>query len=215
MRQVLWVVSQITALALFLSVCFGFALADLRYGEKVVTVVTDQKVALRAQPEMRPETIVAQVAGGTQLRLLEKAADWFKVGLPDGESAWLAAVYGREDVARDLLKVKVAVARIREQLGLDSAVVSRAEKGTFLHPIEIKDGWVKVRLPDDSGGWIRGDLVEVQRVSRDGTPEESSTQTLMLLASVGTGVSAISFVLVLTTVFRRSQRNSRSSQYYA
>jgi len=214
MRQVLWVISHITALALFLFVSSGFGFADLRYGEKVVTVVTTQKVNLWASPEKRPETIMAQVTGGTQLRLLETAADWFKVGLPNGEIAWLSAVYGREDVARDLVKVKVAVARIREQLGLDSAVVSKAEKGTFLHPLEVKDGWVKVRLPDDSGGWIRGDLVEVQRVSRDDVPGERSTQTLILLASVGTGVSAISFVLVLTTVFRKSQRNSKS-EYYA
>lgn len=213
MRQVLRIVSQFTVIALFLIVCADFALANLRYGEKVVTVVSSQKVNLRALPEKRPDTVMAQVAGGTQLRLLEQAADWFKVGLPDGKTAWLAAGYGREDLARDLVRVKVSVARIREKLGVDSSIVSKVESGTFLHPIKVEDGWVNVRLPDDQSGWIRGDLVEVMRVARGGLSEESSTHTLILLASVGTGVSAISFVLVLTTVFRQKQR-AQTSGYY-
>jgi len=214
MRHVLRVVSQVTPIlltSLFVSV--DFALANLRYGEKVVTVVAAERVNLRALPESRPETILSQVAAGAQLRLLDRAADWFKVGLPDGQTAWLSAIYGREDVARDLVRVKVPAARIRESNGVDSPIVSKVEEGTFLHPLEVEEGWVKVRLPDDMAGWIRGDLVSVCRVSRDEASEESSTHTLLLLASVGSGVSALSFVIVLTTVFRRKQRNASAGYY--
>jgi uncharacterized protein YgiM (DUF1202 family) len=197
-----------------ITVCAGQA--TLRYGEKVVTVVAAEKVNVRAQPELRPDTVIGQVAGGTQLRLLETAKDWFKVSLPDGEIGWLFANYGREDVARDLVEVKVAIARVRAAIGQGSQVITKVQQGIRLHPLAVEDSWVKVRLPDDQEGWIRGDLVSVNRVSRgeEESLEESSTQTLLLLASVGSGVSAFSFVLVLTTVFRRRrQAAARADQY--
>ena len=209
-------VSQVTAVVLFLMVVVCAAQATLRYGEKVVTVVAAERVNVRARPELNPGTIIGQVAGGTQLRLLEKAKNWFKVSLPDGEIGWLFANYGREDVARDLVEVKVAIARIREAIGQSSRVVTKVQQGMRLHPLAVENKWVKVRLPDDQEGWIRGDLVTVSRVSREEEQslEESSTQTLLLLASVGSGVSAFSFVLVLTTVFkRRREAAARADQY--
>jgi len=188
-------------------------LADLRYGENVVTVVAAEKVDLKASPEFSSETVVSGVPGGMQLQLVHKGAGWFKVRLPDGITGWLSAEYGREDVARDLVRVNVPVARIREGHGVDSSMVSKVSEGMFLHPLEVEDGWVKVRLPDDQLGWIRGDLVDVCRVSREEVPEEASTHTLLLLASVGSGVSALSFVIVLTTVFRRRQRTAQAGYY--
>jgi SH3-like domain-containing protein len=191
--------------------------AGLRYGEKVVTIITAQKVNLRTDPEMTPETILTQVAGGSQLRLLSKMQDWFRVSLPDGKDAWLSAVYGREDVARDLVRVKVPVARVRADRSTDSAMVTRLQEGIFLRPLEIIENWVRVKLPDDSEGWIRGDLLEVRRVSREDTLEDSSTHTLLILASVGSGVSAFSFVLVMTIMMRRKQQaasyGTRSHSY--
>ena len=185
-------------------------MADLRYGEKVVTIVADEKVNLRSLPELKPVTVLTQVAGGTQLRLLETREDWFKVGLPDGKEAWLSAVYGREDVARDLVRIKVPIARVRVERGTDSEMLTRLEEGTLLRPLEIVENWVKVRLPNDAEGWIRGDLLEVKRVDRSGSLEleDSSTHTLLLLASVGSGVSAFSFVLVMTIVMRRKNQQS-------
>jgi hypothetical protein len=87
-------------------------------------------------------------------------------------------------------------------------VLTRLEEGILLRPLEIIDNWVKVRLPDDGEGWIRGDLLEVKRVSRGDSLEESSTHTLLLLASVGSGVSAFSFVLVMTIVMRRRNQST-------
>ena len=214
MRQVLRVAGHVGTVVLFLLVWVGSASAALRYGERVVTIVAAQKVNLRAMPEMSPETVIAQVSGGAQLRLVETAKDWFKVCLPDGEIAWLSAALGREDVARDLVQVKVSMARVRENIGVKNPVVSKAPQGTFLRPLEVKDKWVRVRLPDDQEGWIRGDLLGVHRVAReDETLEESSTHTLLLLASVGSGVSALSFMLVMTSVFRRKRRQARASYY--
>jgi uncharacterized protein YgiM (DUF1202 family) len=137
---------------------------QLHEGEEVVTVTNTSKVRLRSAPEIRPDTVLTRVAGGTQLKYLGTEGEWFKVGLPNNVEGWLHSRYGRLDSARDLLEVSVSVARIREGPDQNAPVLSRAIQGLMLEIVEKKGSWYKVRLPLGEEGWVQESLVTLDEV---------------------------------------------------
>ncbi len=151
------------------------ARAQLYEGEKVVTVTNASWVRLRSTPEIRSDTVLTRVLGGTQLRYRGTQGEWFQVELPNGDEGWLHRSYGRLDSAHDQLKVSASIARIRETPDAESPVVARAIQGLMLEILQEEPPWYKVRLPLGGEGWVREDMVTVHAVEPQSPPDQMTS----------------------------------------
>jgi uncharacterized protein YgiM (DUF1202 family) len=59
----------------------------------------------------------------------------------------------------DLAVVAVDAANVRSGPAIASSVINQVKYGTELRIIDMSDGWLEVRLPDQSAGWVAADWV--------------------------------------------------------
>jgi len=146
---------------LTLTLFLGAAEAQLRHGDRAVTVVNTPEVNVRSEPRVGTGTLMAKIRRGTQMKLLSKRGVWYQVLLPDGREAFVHANYAEEGIARDLLEVRASSGRVRERptAARGSDVIQAVKRGDMLSLVREQNGWYLSILPSGKRGWIRGDLV--------------------------------------------------------
>ncbi len=149
----------------------GSAFAQLRHGDKVVTVVGAKQVRVRTAPEIREDTFIKWVPRGTQMKLLGKQGNWYQVILSDGREAWVSSTYAEADVARDLLEVRPSRANVRKSATTSSAKIGAVAQGDMLRLVRERSNWYLAILPDGRQGWIREDMVVRRPVDPSAEPE--------------------------------------------
>ncbi len=170
----LWVLS---------SACWG----QLKHGDRIVTVVKTDAVNVRSSPDLFPDdplrNLLGRIPRGTQMKQIGKQGPWYRVVLPDGRDAWVYHQYAEEGIARDLLEVRIARARVRRSpsTGSASRVIATVETGDLLSLVRKQGKWFLAVLPDGRRrGWIRQDMVLRRPVdlSRGSlAPEEAAAET--------------------------------------
>ena len=170
----LWVLS---------SACWG----QLKHGDRIVTVVKTDAVNVRSSPDLFPNdpsrNLLGRIPRGTQMKRIGKQGPWYRVVLPDGRHAWVHDRYAKEGIARDLLEVRVAQAKVRQtpSTGSGSRVIARVETGDLLSLVRKRGDWFLAVLPDGRRrGWIRRDMVlrrPVDLPRESPAPERAAAET--------------------------------------
>ena len=137
----------------------GNAWGQLSHGDRAVTVVNAPRVRARSAPNLAPDTFIAWISRGTQMKLLGKRGTWYRVILPDGREAFVHSNYAEESTARDLLEVKVGAANVRKSSTRASAKIGSVKRGDMLLLDRERNEWYLAVLPDGRRGWIHKNLV--------------------------------------------------------
>ncbi len=160
---------------------------QLKHGDQIVTVVKTAAVNVRSSPEILRDNsfknLMGRIPRGTQMKWIGKRGAWYQVILPDGRTAWVHSRYTEEGIARDLLEVTVAQARVRQKPAAESAsrVIARVKKGDMLRLERARGDWFLATLPDGSlRGWVRQDMVvrrPVDPSAESPPPEEAAPRS--------------------------------------
>lgn len=110
---------------------------------------------------------VETVEKGTRLILLDQSGDWYQVRTPLGKTGWIYKQFivptlERQDVSivgTPVYLVTNTDCNIRNGGGTNYPIIAKAKKGTILVKISQQNDWLRVKLPDQSIGWIQEDLV--------------------------------------------------------
>ena len=144
--------------------------------------------SLRVRSGPSKQTAVQQVVSqGTTLVIIGKRRGWYEVRLPDGSIGWVVAAgiglassppatpsatignptaprqAGYPTAARRPAMVTVRVNGLRVHTGpsVSAPVVNSAARGQRLQIVARRNGWIEVRFPDGSVGWIMGAYTSV------------------------------------------------------
>jgi len=158
-------------------VCVPAAGAQIRHGDRIVTVVNHAAPNVRTEPLISPETLLGKVARGTQMKLQAKEGAWYRVTHPSGRTAYLFEDYGEPGIARDLVEITVANARIRESASTAARQVDLASRGTLLPLMWKQSDWFRVKLASGRDGWVRNDLAVLRPLSPP-EPESAADEAI-------------------------------------
>ncbi|PHV72052.1 hypothetical protein CS063_00815 [Sporanaerobium hydrogeniformans] len=61
-------------------------------------------------------------------------------------------------------KVKADTLNVREKPNTSSRILQQVGEGTSVEIIEVKDGWFKLRLKDDSIAYVKSEFIDIDRV---------------------------------------------------
>lgn len=93
------------------------------------------------------------VARGYPVEIVVSVDNWLKVRDSSGALAWVETA---KIAAKRMLVVTAVHAEIRAAAQDGAAITARAEKGVLLEwQATLPGGWVRVRLPDNSSGYIK------------------------------------------------------------
>lgn len=138
--------------------------------------VTAGNLNVRARPGLFYE-VVAKLTDGASVRAVAKRGDWLRILVSDEADAWVSAQFVGTDGAMQGDKV-----RVRAGAGVAFTPYHRLREGETVHPTgEEKDGWVRIRPPEEATVWVSAKYVEL--VPRPDTKQEPDTQ----IASTKTG----------------------------
>jgi len=133
--------------------------------EIIKTCTVNVQVAnIRKEPNTKCK-VIDQAKKGSVLKILDEQGSWLQVELDVEKTGW---IYNKlvdrepEIVQKQELEVVVKEATIREGPGNSHAEQSKVKRGTKLIKIEEKEGWIKVRLPDNTEGWIYKEVVKLK-----------------------------------------------------
>lgn len=118
--------------------------------------------------------VVTRLPKGTQVFRLETAGDWFRIRTDAGETGWISARFTAPEAAPaapagEPLRVTATTLNLRDGPGTDHAQVAQLPHGMIVQGFERSpDGWVRVRTPAGTEGWVSGKyLVEHSGVDPD------------------------------------------------
>ena len=119
-------------------------------------------VRLRTKPDTSA-SIIMQLPVGVMVTRISQSGEWWEVMTMDGIYGWV------HQVAFGLAESKYLYAKknvnVRFGPGTNYKIVDIARMGDVLTRLEKRGKWYNVRLKDGKKGWVREDLVTVQRVS--------------------------------------------------
>lgn len=135
-----------------------------------------------ADVRVRPASdgaVLARVNREQPLPVLEEAAGWYRVRLPDARQGWLdsrLAVLAKKEPpvpaaepAGRKKQVTLAVATAPVRVGRNPRYewVDSVKQGEPLQYLGAAEGWVKVETPRGARGWLRGSQVTLRDVDAD------------------------------------------------
>ena len=127
----------------------------------VAGTVTATTLNIRAGARTDRE-IVATASKGTQLTVLDKLNDWYKVRLSNGTVGWASSAYvslgGSTTTSPSVTKFPVTATantsvQLRSGARSDRPVVATVNKGTKVTLVDILNDWYKVKVSNGTVGW--------------------------------------------------------------
>ena len=132
------------------------------YSELGQEAYTKIAVNLRTQPDTSA-SIITKLAPNTPLRQISLSGEWWEVLTEDGIYGWVHQVaFGLPETSRLYVKTK---SNIRFGPGTNYRIIAVVPKGEILRRLAKRGKWYNVKLPNNKKGWIREDLVNVQRIA--------------------------------------------------
>lgn len=128
--------------------------------ENVPKDVTKIPIQLRTKPDTTA-SIVTTLPSGTTLKQFSSAGEWWEVMTVDGMYGWVHnSAFGIPTTGELYVKTK---ANVRYGPGTNYRIVATVAKGEMIYNIEKRGDWYNIRLANKTTGWIRENLVDVQR----------------------------------------------------
>jgi SH3-like domain-containing protein len=116
--------------------------------------LSNDGIHLRAAPGTR-SPVVRELEQYTPLRVLAGSGDFFRVRLPDGSQGYVAARL-TEDASEPVTSQVVAVAEtVRFRPTETAPAVGRLDEGTEVGVLGRYGGYLYVRAPEGSTGWVQ------------------------------------------------------------
>ncbi|NOZ61948.1 MAG: SH3 domain-containing protein [Calditrichaeota bacterium] len=138
------------------------------YGSKEQTKIA---VNFRTQPDTSA-SIIMTLPPQTLLTKIAPSGEWWEVMTQDGVYGWV------HQVAFGLAETKYLYAQknanIRYGPGTNYKIIDQARAGDVFTRMEKRGKWYYVQYKNSKRGWIREDLVDVQRVAPGLLPEFTS-----------------------------------------
>lgn len=117
-------------------------------------VVTASVANVRSGPSLSA-SIVAKAKQGTKYTLTGTSSEWFRVKLPNGNTAYLHNTVAKKvSTSTSTVKVTVNLANIRSTPSLSGKVLQRVSKGTVLTKTSVSGEWVQIRLTSGATAYI-------------------------------------------------------------
>lgn len=180
-------------------------------------------VAVNVRQHPRTDASVKEVASaGTQVVIIGKSHGWYKVQLPDGRVGWIIGEalgqasttatsnigtptaptrQGQPTAQRTTVSQRTTTVtvhanglRVHSSPSTGATVVTSLNSGQKLTVIGQKGGWLEVRLPDGSVGWIDssyGTVHRPSRVSHPSRPVNSKTAGVNVRVGPSTGYAIV------------------------
>ena len=101
---------------------------------------------------------LCQMNKGDEVIVFEQNFSWYKIRLPQRCRAFIIEKYV-EKTGIDQGKVIGQHVNIRAQANAESTSLGMLEKDSEVKILEKKEGWYKIKPPDNSFGWIAGQFV--------------------------------------------------------
>ncbi len=114
-------------------------------------------VRLRDAPDADGE-ILGELAGGTPLRVLAAADQWYRVRLPDGRTGFLAAGLAEPTDAPLRSEMLATAATVRDGPDYGAAPMAMLEAGQPVDVLGEFGAFLYVRARTGRAGWLRTDL---------------------------------------------------------
>jgi N-acetylmuramoyl-L-alanine amidase len=138
--------------------------------------VTVSSLNVRARPSKK-STVQTVVVQGTSVTVLGRSNGWIKVALADGTIGWVVAIgiggngstgnsvnqpvaparqgqLAPTSVREPTIKARVSGLRVHSSPSLGANVVTSVVRGQKMTVIARSGGWVEVRLPNGTTGWV-------------------------------------------------------------
>ncbi|MCX7842665.1 MAG: SH3 domain-containing protein [Clostridia bacterium] len=157
-------------LLLFVSTSFAFANATKN------GVVTGDAVNLRAQANTSAG-IIAKVAKGTQVTILEESNGWYNVSL-GSTKGWMSGQFvsltsGQAATGESAVQGRIIAESVnfRSSPSLSSKVIARLNEGDPVSVLENADKWSRIKTSAGVEGWVYSQFVSTAaaNVSRSDT----------------------------------------------
>ena len=119
--------------------------------------VSKESVNIRAGANTNFE-VIDKLKLGSQIVVLSKSYDWYKIQLPISSKAFIRADYLliRSHSVAELLGDKV---NIRASANSDSSSLGRLKKGELVKLVKQTNEWWQIEPPLETFGWIREDFI--------------------------------------------------------
>ena len=152
------------------------------YREAEVTAKSGLNV--RETPAIEKDNKIFAVPIGTELDIIDKENDWFKVKLDNNKEAYINSNYVK--VNHNDLYVNVDRLNFREAPGTDKKIYDVLTKGTKIQFLEESGDWVKVKVNNTTGyvhsNYINNEKPVVEENNKTETTtskkEENTTSTV-------------------------------------
>lgn len=116
--------------------------------------VTKDKVNVRARADKNSE-LVAQLAKGDGVEVLDRKGDWLKIVLPVNADCYVAAKFIKDGAATgDAVNIRCGPGTNYKDVGK----LSRGEKVTV---VAEKGEWIQIKATPHCSGWIAAEFVEI------------------------------------------------------
>lgn len=116
---------------------------------KQAEVTAKSGLNVRKTPSIEKDNKLYAVPVGTQLGIVEKQEDWYKVKVNNANEAYIHSNYVK--INNSNLYVNVDRLNFRENPGMDKKVYSVLTKGTKLEFVETSGDWIKVKFNNITG----------------------------------------------------------------
>jgi uncharacterized protein YgiM (DUF1202 family) len=128
--------------------------------------VSKESVNIRAGANTNFEKL-AKLSQGTEVIVLAKKFDWYKVQLPITAKTYIRADYLKinQNAIAEVIGDKV---NIRATANSDGTSIGMAHKGELVKIITQTNGWWQIEAPSEAVGWIRQDFISLK--SKTATP---------------------------------------------
>ncbi|HDP98713.1 MAG TPA: hypothetical protein ENN22_05970 [bacterium] len=124
--------------------------------------VTKVAINLRTQPDTS-SSIITNIPPGNTLYQIKQSGEWWEVMTVDGTYGWVHQMAFGTPATKTLYAATAA--NVRYGPSTNYRIVATVRKGEMLTRLDKRDNWYNVRLPDNSTGWIRQDLVDEYRIA--------------------------------------------------
>jgi N-acetylmuramoyl-L-alanine amidase len=118
---------------------------------------------LRQKPT-RNAGVLATLQAGTVVTVIDSTTNWYKITTPDGQTGWMnyllfdtkspATPVTKPATKSEIRKTLTRNGNLREAHSLNAAVIKVVQAGTAVTVLDSIPNWYKVRLPDQTTGWI-------------------------------------------------------------